>query len=246
MKLFFSVFSTVDCFHAHVVISGVQLWLGVVYVSVLKIVVVALPIMYASLLTGLLRALSEPDSPSKAILSALPPYHGSLERSFLTSNYREICEYNTFCFWNSSCRVVICSTDMCTRCIYAVTSTHTYTDNRRANVLQLQHELLSAVHRTVTLYAGRLNPKLSDSELEEMIADYMLKLQGEAFKQIVSTVPATAEYLWTSGKKHGAVHGMEFCSVLNAIIRADLPDELEVTDVACIQRSFQIPKLLIC
>ena len=110
------------------------------------------------------------------------------------------------------------------------------TDDRRANVLQLQHELLSAVHRTVTLYAARLNPKLSASELEDMIADYMLKLQGEAFKQIVSTVPATAEYLWTSGKKHGVVHGMEFCSVLNAIIRADLPNELEVMDVACIHQ----------
>ena len=102
-------------------------------------------------------------------------------------------------------------------------------DGQHMDVLELQHELLNAVQRTVALYAARVNPGISASKLERMITDYMLKMQGEAFSNIVSTVPATAEYLWTSGKKHKVVHDKEFCSLLNAIIRADLPRELEVT-----------------
>ena len=41
-------------------------------------------------------------------------------------------------------------------------------------------------------------------------------------------VSAAAEYLWTSGKKHPLVDKMEFCSVLNTVIRDDYWSELEV------------------
>lgn len=105
-------------------------------------------------------------------------------------------------------------------------------DGKCTDVLKLQHELLNAVQRTVTLYAKRVNPDMSVSERKRMIGEYMLKMQGEAFSNIVSSVPATAEYLWSSGKKHQVVHNLEFCTVLNAIIRADLPSELEVTDLS--------------
>ena len=112
-------------------------------------------------------------------------------------------------------------------------NTHVYIlDGGCTDVLELQHELLNAVQRTVTLYAKRVNPHSSVTELKRMIGDYMLKKQGEAFSNVVSSVPATAEYLWTSGKKHKVVHNLEFCTVLNAIIRADLANELEVTDLS--------------
>lgn len=156
-------------------------------------------LVYQNLETGLLQQNSEEslDCESHTLLEFSaqsrmfsPPYHGSEDRSFLTSNYREI--YGE-----------------CT------------------DVLELQHELLNAVQRTVTLYAKRVNPDLSVSELKRTIGDYMLKMQGEAFSNVVSSVPATAEYLWSSGKKHQVVHNLEFCTVLNAIIRADLASELE-------------------
>ena len=41
-------------------------------------------------------------------------------------------------------------------------------------------------------------------------------------------VNATAEYLWTSGKTHTLVNLMEFCSILNKVIRDDYWDEIQV------------------
>ena len=35
------------------------------------------------------------------------------------------------------------------------------------------------------------------------------------------------EFLWTSGKRHPVVNNMEFCSVLNAVIRDDVAEEIE-------------------
>ena len=40
-------------------------------------------------------------------------------------------------------------------------------------------------------------------------------------------VDAVAEYLWTSSKKHRVASNMEFCSVLNAVIRDDIAEEIE-------------------
>ena len=40
-------------------------------------------------------------------------------------------------------------------------------------------------------------------------------------------VDAMAEHLWTSSKKHRVVKGMELCSVLNAVIRDDVAEEIE-------------------
>ena len=124
--------------------------------------------------------------------------------------------------------VYLCDTSIHTRYI----DTCLYSDGQRTDVLELQHELLNAVQRTMTLYAKRVNPGMSVSVMKRMTADYMLKMQGEAFSNIVSSVPATAEYLWTSGKKHQVVHNLEFCTVLNSIIRADLASELEVTGLS--------------
>merc|ERR1712084_144744 len=58
----------------------------------------------------------------------------------------------------------------------------------------------------------------------------MAKIQDDAFrndKDLKSDVGAVAEYLWTSGKKHEIVQDMELCSVLNAVIRDDIAEEIE-------------------
>ena len=41
-------------------------------------------------------------------------------------------------------------------------------------------------------------------------------------------VSAAAEYLWTSGKTHTLVNCMEFCSLLNTVIRDDHWSEIQV------------------
>ena len=41
-------------------------------------------------------------------------------------------------------------------------------------------------------------------------------------------VNAAAEYLWTSGKTHTLVNLMEFCSLLNTVIRDDHWSEIQV------------------
>merc|ERR1719506_303666 len=39
-------------------------------------------------------------------------------------------------------------------------------------------------------------------------------------------VDAMMEYLWTSGKKHAVIENKELCSVLNAVIRDDIAEEI--------------------
>ena len=62
----------------------------------------------------------------------------------------------------------------------------------------------------------------------------MKKLQSDAFRNdeaLQEDVGAVAEYLWTSGKTHAVVKKMEFCSILNAVIRADIAKEIEAAAV---------------
>merc|ERR1719331_1739653 len=39
------------------------------------------------------------------------------------------------------------------------------------------------------------------------------------------------EYLWTSGKKLSVVNDMELCSVINAVIRDDVAEEIEAASI---------------
>merc|ERR1712151_208099 len=57
-------------------------------------------------------------------------------------------------------------------------------------------------------------------------SEFMQVIEGEAAK-FKHDADALAEFLWTSGKKHAVVNNMEFCSVLNAVIRDDVAEEIE-------------------
>ena len=63
---------------------------------------------------------------------------------------------------------------------------------------------------------------------------FMKKLQDDAFKDdeaMKNDVDAMAEYLWTSCEKHSIVKDMELCSVLNAVIRDDVAEEIEAATI---------------
>ena len=97
-----------------------------------------------------------------------------------------------------------------------------------------QHELLHAVNNVVNLYARRMNPNLDKHTLEGGIRVFMTKLQDDAFKNqkaLRNDVDAVAEYLWTSTKTHDVVNQFEFCSILNAVIRDDIFQEIEAAAV---------------
>ena len=92
------------------------------------------------------------------------------------------------------------------------------------------HNLLSAVQEMVTLFARRINPELGPVALKDGVHAYIKKLQEDAFRNhqvLQEDVGAAAEYLWTSAKKHAVVNNMELCSILNAVIRADIAEEIQ-------------------
>jgi len=93
-----------------------------------------------------------------------------------------------------------------------------------------QHHLLNAAEKMLTLYAKRMYPNVDDFDIETDVIFAMKDIQDEAFKHdeaMKNDVDAMAEYLWTSPKKHRIVNGMELCSVINAVIRDDVTEEIE-------------------
>ena len=102
----------------------------------------------------------------------------------------------------------------------------------------MQHKLLSAVENVLMLYAKRMNALTEDQAISMFVdldvMDFMMKLQGDAFKHdeaMQNDVDAMAEYLWTSSKKHSIVKDMELCSVINAVIRDDVAEEIEAATI---------------
>ena len=102
----------------------------------------------------------------------------------------------------------------------------------------MQHKLLGAVENVLMLYAKRINALTEDQAIIMFIdldvMDFMMKLQDDAFKHdeaMKNDVDAMAEYLWTSSKKHSIVKDMELCSVLNAVIRDDVAEEIEAATI---------------
>jgi len=92
-----------------------------------------------------------------------------------------------------------------------------------------QHDLLQAVNDMLALFARRINPTLDEEAVEAGVHAFMKKIQGDAFKDneaLQNDVDAVAEYLWTSTPKHRIVKNMELCSVMNAVIRDDFPNEI--------------------
>ena len=82
----------------------------------------------------------------------------------------------------------------------------------------------------VSLFAYRLNPELDEGQLMDGVDECMKKIQEDAFsnnnEMIKNNVDAVAEYLWSSAKKFPIVNYVQLCSVINAVIREDRPDEL--------------------
>jgi len=104
----------------------------------------------------------------------------------------------------------------------------------RAKPAAFQHYLLGAVNNVLALYTARVNTKLSQDELENSVHEFMAKIQSDAFKNnaaLQTDVGAVAEYLWTSENAHAVVKGMELCSVLNAVIRDDVEEEIRAAAI---------------
>jgi hypothetical protein len=103
-----------------------------------------------------------------------------------------------------------------------------YTGGR---VIGLQHHILSALEKVLTLYAKRI---VTDEQGKMLIPAEvmraMIQIQDDAFlhdEAMQYDIQAMAEYLWTSSEKHRIVNDMELCSVLNAVIRDDVAEEIE-------------------
>jgi hypothetical protein len=102
-----------------------------------------------------------------------------------------------------------------------------------------QHNILSALENMLQLYAKRLNPTLNKDGTFILSLDVLSvvnDIQGEAFKHLDSMkndADAMAEYLWSSTKKYSLFNDMELCSLLNAVIRDDVAEEIEAAIVIC-------------
>ena len=100
-----------------------------------------------------------------------------------------------------------------------------------------QHNLLNAMQTVLMLYAKRIN--ITEDEdarrfVEKNVMDAMEKIQDDAFKHdeaMKNDVDSMAEYLWTSSHKHVIVQNMELSSLLNAVIRDDVAEEIEAASI---------------
>ena len=93
-----------------------------------------------------------------------------------------------------------------------------------------QHDLLHSVNTVIKLYARRLNPTLDQETINQGVNEFMEKMQHDAFSDndaLENNVNAVGEYLWTSAKKHKILNYMELCSILNAVIRDDIEEEIQ-------------------
>lgn len=80
------------------------------------------------------------------------------------------------------------------------------------------------------LHAARINPTIDPVTLDVGLKEFMQKIQQDAFKDhktMQNDVNAMAEYLWTSSQTHALFLNMELSSLLNAIIRDDVEEEIE-------------------
>ena len=103
-----------------------------------------------------------------------------------------------------------------------------------ANPAPFQHDLLDAVNNVLKLYTARIHPRLAQTTLEKGVHEFMEKIQDDAFrdsKALRDDVGAVAEYLWTSAKSHPVSKGLELCSVLNAVVRDDIAQEIQAAAV---------------
>ena len=110
---------------------------------------------------------------------------------------------------------------------FATSNYKRFYDGAQAPVFQ--HYLLAAVNTMLLLFAKRRNPALQQHELENDVNQFMAKIQADAFEDgtaLREDVGAVAEYLWTSAKTHAVVNYMQLCSVLNAVIRDDVSEEV--------------------
>ena len=96
----------------------------------------------------------------------------------------------------------------------------------------LHYTFLHAVEKVLKMYVKRINAPLTEAESFGIDMDMVLvmkTIQDDAFKDVPAMkddVDAMAEYLWSSSKKHHLLKDMEVCSVLNAVIRDDVEEEI--------------------
>merc|ERR1719201_549987 len=106
-----------------------------------------------------------------------------------------------------------------------------------ADTIGLQHHLLSAVENMLKLYAKRINITEEQDDgmfIEVDVMGAMIQIQDDAFRHCAAMkndIEVMAEYLWTSCKKLSVVKDMELCSVINAVIRDDVAEEIEASTI---------------
>lgn len=99
-----------------------------------------------------------------------------------------------------------------------------------ARPVQYQHELFAALKALIDEYAVMVGGSGADAE------DLFLALQAQAFncpewKRLLGEVETVSIVLWTSALKNGL--RVEFCSILNHVIRQDFGDALCHAVVLC-------------
>ena len=105
-----------------------------------------------------------------------------------------------------------------------------------AQAPMFQHRLLAAVHDMLKLFVRRISPALDLRQLDEGTNAFMKDIQGEAFRHnevLEKDVGAAAEYLWTSAKTHAVIDYKQLYSVINAVIRDDVAEEVQTAVVFC-------------
>ena len=104
---------------------------------------------------------------------------------------------------------------------------HFYTSAKAA---PFHFDILSAARKTATLYAARIHTRQRKDVIEENVNKFIHVIQEEVAKhsnEDEHDANMLAEFLWTSQKRHPVVNNLEFCSVLNAVIRDDVAEEIE-------------------
>ena len=98
---------------------------------------------------------------------------------------------------------------------------------------KFQVDISRAVCKMVTRYAARTNPDLDKTTLEDGVADFMKKIGHGVSSDVPSNFApidrSVSKYLWKSDRKlkvTKVTKGLEFCLILNAVIRDDIHEEI--------------------
>ena len=166
---------------------------------------------------------------------------GSSEALLLTCNSeRSITDYATMPDEIPSGSAPLCGSESTVAMVTLAQQQKTFATSNYKRVYDaaqapaFQHYLLGAVNNMLKLYAKRTNPTLQQPALGKYVDEYMGQIQDDAFKDDAALrhdVAALAQYLWTSAKTHRVVQFRQLCSVLNAVIRDDIEEEVQAAAI---------------